>query len=71
MTIKGLIKRKEDDKTSMENNEKLTTSQMRKLRLWSKDLSILLDQNDFNNISKIFKNAVERQLESEGYNEIN
>ena len=55
----------------MENNEKLTPLQMRKLRLWLKDLSILLDQNDFNNISKIFKNAMERQLESEGYNEIN
>lgn len=55
----------------MENNEKLTPPQMRKLRLWSKELSILLDQNDFDNIAKIFKNAVDRQLESEGYNEIN
>lgn len=52
----------------MENNEKLTTSQIGKLILWSKDLSILLDQNDFNNIEKIFQNAVDRQLESEGYN---
>ena len=55
----------------MENNKKLTPPQMRKLRLWSKELSILLDQNDFDNIAKIFKNAVDRQLESEGYNEIN
>lgn len=55
----------------MENNEKLTPLQMRKLRLRSKELSILLDQNDFDNIAKIFKNAVDRQLESEGYNEIN
>lgn len=46
----------------MENNEKLTSSQMRELRLWLKDLSILLDQNDFNNITKIFKNAVEREI---------
>ena len=44
----------------MENNEKLTTTQMRKLRLWSKDLSTLLAQNDFNNIEKIFQNAVQR-----------
>ena len=36
------------------------------LNEWSKDLSILLDQNDFDNIAKIFRNAVERQLESEG-----
>lgn len=50
----------------MENNEKLTPSQMRKLRLWVKELSILLDQNDFDNISKIFRNAGTRQLESEG-----
>lgn len=71
MTIKGLINNKKDGQTSMENNEKLTPSQMRKLRLWSKDLSILLDQNDFDNIAKVFKNAVDRQLESEGYNEIN
>lgn len=55
----------------MENNEKLTASQMRKLKLWSKELSILLDQNDFDNIAKIFRNAVDRQSESEGYNEIN
>ena len=56
----------------MENNEKLLTPlQMRKLRLWSKELSILLNQNDFDNISRIFKDAVERQLENEGYNEIN
>lgn len=48
----------------MENNEKLTPSQMRKLRLWLKDLSILLDQNDFDNISRIFKDAVEREMES-------
>lgn len=44
----------------MENNEKLTSLQMRKLRLWLKDLSILLDQNDFDNIEKIFRNAVDR-----------
>lgn len=49
----------------MENNEKLTPLQMRKLRLWSKDLSILLDQNDFNNISRIFKDAVEREIKEQ------
>lgn len=49
----------------MENNEKLTPSQMRKLRLWSKELSILLDQNDFDNISRIFKDAVEREIEEQ------
>lgn len=46
-------------------NEKLTTSQIRKLKLWSKELSILLDQNDFNNISRIFKDAVEREIEEQ------
>ena len=46
----------------MENKEKLTPLQMRKLRLWSKSLSILLDQNDFDNIDKIFKNAIEREI---------
>lgn len=50
----------------MENNEKLTSLQMRKLRLWSKDLSILLDQNDFDNISRIFKDAVEREIKEQG-----
>ena len=49
----------------MKNNEKLTTSQIRKLRLWSKHLSILLDQNDFDNISRIFKDAVEREIEEQ------
>ena len=49
----------------MENNEKLTPLQMRKLRLWLKDLSILLDQNDFDNISRIFKDAVEREIKEQ------
>ena len=48
----------------MENNEKLTETQMRRLRLWSKDLSTLLNQNDFDNIHRIFKNAVERKIET-------
>lgn len=51
----------------MENNEKLTPLQMRKLRLWSKELSILLDQNDFDNISRIFKDAVEREIEYDSW----
>lgn len=50
----------------MENNEKLLTPlQMRKLRLWSKELSILLNQNDFDNISRIFKDAVEREIKAQ------
>lgn len=49
----------------MENNKKLTPLQMRKLRLWSESLLILLDQNDFDNISRIFKDAVEREINEE------
>ena len=53
----------------MENDKGITTSQMKKLRLWSKDLAILLDQKDFENISKIFINAVERELYYQEYRE--
>ena len=53
----------------MENDKGITTSQMKKLRLWSKDLAILLDQRDFENISKIFTNVVEGELYYQEYGE--
>ena len=53
----------------------LTREQVRLLNEWSKGLWVLLDQSDFENIQKIFKNAVDRQIEyeyQEGlYDEIN
>lgn len=49
--------------------EGLTIEQTRLLKTWAEDLWILLDQDDFNNIAKIFKNAVDRQIEYE-YQEV-
>lgn len=53
----------------------LTREQVRLLNEWSKGLWVLLDQSDFENIQKIFQNAVDRQIEyeyQEGlYDEIN
>lgn len=53
----------------------LTREQARLLNEWSKGLWVLLDQDDFDNIQKIFKNAVDRQTEFEYrkglYDEIN
>ena len=39
----------------------LTVEQGRKLLNWTKNLWILLDQDDFNNIAEIYKNAVDRE----------
>ena len=51
----------------------LTIVQAKQLMEWSKELWCLLDQDDFNNIAEIFKNAVDReeyfQTESEGVND--
>lgn len=41
----------------------LTIEQARLLKQWSKDLWVLLDQSDFDNIQKIFENAVGREEE--------
>lgn len=41
----------------------LTKEQVRLLNEWTKGLWVLLDQSDFENIQKIFKNAVDRQIE--------
>lgn len=43
----------------------LTREQVRLLNEWSKGLWVLLDQSDFENIQKIFQNAVDRQIEYE------
>lgn len=46
------------------------TAEQRKLLLnWATDLSVLLDQDDFNKISEIFKNAVDREIYWEEHGE--
>ncbi len=39
----------------------LTMSQARQLKEWIDNLWVLLDQDDFNKIAEIFKNAVDRE----------
>lgn len=41
----------------MENNDGLTTEQVETLKMWVEKLWVLLNQDDFNHISNIFKNA--------------
>jgi hypothetical protein len=62
---------KKERTSKMENNKGLTPEQVRLLNEWSKSLWTLLDQEDFNNISKIFDNEVARGLgflKARGYN---
>jgi hypothetical protein len=40
----------------------LTAEQHKLLLNWATDLSVLLDQDDFNKISEIFKDAVDREV---------
>lgn len=39
----------------------LTREQTRQIQEWTQNLWVLLDQDDFNNIAAIFKNAVDRE----------
>ena len=39
----------------------LTVEQSRQLLDWTKNLWVLLDQDDFNKIDEIFQNAVDRE----------
>ena len=39
----------------------LTVVQARNLKEWCNELWMLLDQDDFNKIAEIFKNAVDRE----------
>lgn len=43
-------------------NDELTVVQARQLKEWLDTLWVLLDQDDFNNISNIFLNAIEREI---------
>ena len=60
--LKGIAKNNGKEGIKMAG---LTIEQTRLLKTWTEDLWVLLDQDDFNNIAKIFKNAVDEQIEYE------
>ena len=47
----------------------LTVVQGRQLLDWTKNLWVLLDQDDFNKMAEIFKNAVDREEYYQEYGE--
>ena len=47
----------------------LTREQTRQIQEWTQNLWVLLDQDDFNNIAAIFKNAVDREEYFQEYGE--
>ena len=47
----------------------LTVIQGRQLLDWTKNLWTLLDQDDFNKIAEIFKNAIDREEHYQEYGE--